>query len=234
MPTDRSVHRGRSARHCARSCNRNSTGYGLERDDSVAERAAPGRHRQGRGPVGPRTRRPGMARGAEHAARQRGIGAAVWAQDGFTAQLNRNDTFPDLKWPGRLVVPGLLKMANAAAYRGPLSLYDAQLVQHGNGMTARAYVRAGADQFVLDVAGADPHTAQTADLKLWSAADPGDLCRRRCRGAGRDLPRRPVRHHPRRDRRRDRRRPRRAGDGHRRSTCTCGSGHTATAASASS
>lgn len=35
------------------------------------------------------------------------LGASVWAEKGYSAQLNRVDTFPDLKSAGRLVVPGL-------------------------------------------------------------------------------------------------------------------------------
>ena len=33
------------------------------------------------------------------------LGAAVWAANGFTAQLNRADTLPDRKSPGWLVIP---------------------------------------------------------------------------------------------------------------------------------
>ncbi|OLB77834.1 MAG: hypothetical protein AUI14_15075 [Actinobacteria bacterium 13_2_20CM_2_71_6] len=41
------------------------------------------------------------------------LGVAAWAANGFTAQLNRTDTFPDRKSPGQLVIPGL------AALTGP-------------------------------------------------------------------------------------------------------------------
>ena len=100
------------------------------------------------------------------------LGAAVWAEKGFSAQLNRVDTFPDLKSAGRLVVPGLDPLMRATDYSGRLALYDGQLVQHGGGMTARSYVRADADQFVLEVTGADPSKPQTADLKLWPGRTP--------------------------------------------------------------
>ncbi len=96
------------------------------------------------------------------------LGAAVWAEKGYSAQLNRVDTFPDLKSAGRLVVPGLDPLMRADDYSGRLALYDGQLVQRGGGMTARSYVRADADQFVLEVTGADPGKTQTADLKLWA------------------------------------------------------------------
>jgi hypothetical protein len=100
------------------------------------------------------------------------LGAAVWAEKGYSAQLNRVDTFPDLKSAGRLVVPGLDPLMRAGDYSGRLALYDGQLVQSGGGMTARSYVRADADQFVLEVTGADPSRIQTADLKLWPGRTP--------------------------------------------------------------
>jgi hypothetical protein len=100
------------------------------------------------------------------------LGAAVWAEKGFSAQLNRVDTFPELKSAGRLVVPGLDPLMRAADYTGRLAMYDGQLVQRGGGMSARSYVRADADQFVLEVTGADPGKTQTADLKLWEGRTP--------------------------------------------------------------
>src|SRR5258708_6926552 len=35
------------------------------------------------------------------------LGVAAWAANGFTAQLNRNDTFPGRKSPGWVVISGL-------------------------------------------------------------------------------------------------------------------------------
>lgn len=100
------------------------------------------------------------------------LGAAVWDADGFTAQLNRNDTFPNLKSAGQLVVPGLSRLAGASNYNGRLDLYDGELLQSGNGMSARTYVRADADQLVIDVTGAPVGTPQTAELKLWPGRTP--------------------------------------------------------------
>lgn len=100
------------------------------------------------------------------------LGASVWAEKGYSAQLNRVDTFPDLKSAGRLVVPGLDALMRADDYSGRLALYDGQVVQSGGGLTARSYVRADADQFVLEVTGADPSHVQTADLKLWAGRTP--------------------------------------------------------------
>src|SRR5689334_8955327 len=52
------------------------------------------------------------------------LGAAVWAADGFTAQLNRTDTFPDRKSLGHLVIPGLARLTGAADFTATLDLYD--------------------------------------------------------------------------------------------------------------
>lgn len=100
------------------------------------------------------------------------LGAGVWAADGWTAQLNRGDTFPDLKSAGQLVLPGLFGLSSAEDYRGRLSLHDATLTQSGNGMTVRSYVRADADQLVVEVEGADPDERQTAELGLWAGRTP--------------------------------------------------------------
>ncbi|MBO0840632.1 MAG: hypothetical protein J2O49_07425 [Sciscionella sp.] len=100
------------------------------------------------------------------------LGAAVWAANGLTAQLNRNDTMPDRKSPGQVVIPGLAKLTGAADYRGRLDMYHALYQQSGGGMTATSYVRADSDELVVDVTGADPNVTQTADLKLWSPRNP--------------------------------------------------------------
>jgi hypothetical protein len=63
------------------------------------------------------------------------LGAAVWAAGGFTAQLNRTDTFPDRKSPGWLTIPGLARLTGAADYKGTLDLYSGVLVESGGGMT---------------------------------------------------------------------------------------------------
>lgn len=100
------------------------------------------------------------------------LGLAVWAQDGFTAQLNRGDTFPDRLSPGQVVIPGLSKLASASDYAGRLSLYDGEFRQTGGGMTASAYVLEAFDAMAVDVTGADPHVPQTAVLRLWSPRKP--------------------------------------------------------------
>ncbi|MGW6277719.1 fascin domain-containing protein [Kribbella sp. NPDC055071] len=100
------------------------------------------------------------------------LGAAVWAADGFTAQLNRTDTFPDRKSLGQLVIPGLSRLTTAADFSGTLDLYDGMLRQSGGGMTLTAFIRADTQQLVVDVTGADPNSTQTAQVKLWSGRSP--------------------------------------------------------------
>jgi hypothetical protein len=96
------------------------------------------------------------------------LGVAVWAADGFTAQLNRNDTFPDRLSSGQVVLPGLAPLIRAADYSGRVDLYKQEFREQGCGMTAKAYVQQSTDMLVIDVAGADPTQSQTAILKLWS------------------------------------------------------------------
>jgi hypothetical protein len=100
------------------------------------------------------------------------LGLAVWAQEGYTAQLNRADTFPLRLSPGQVVVPGLGKLTKAGDYLGRLSLYDGEFRQSGGGMTAVTYVTETLDVMVIDVTGADPQVPQTAELRLWSPRKP--------------------------------------------------------------
>lgn len=100
------------------------------------------------------------------------LGVAAWAANGFTAQLNRGDTFPDRKAVGRVVIPGLLPLTSAADFSGHVDLYDAKLVETGAGMSATAYVRADAPELVVEVSGADPSAVQTVKLELWSGRTP--------------------------------------------------------------
>jgi hypothetical protein len=100
------------------------------------------------------------------------LGVAAWAANGFTAQLNRSDTFPARKSPGQVVIPGLSSLTGATDFSGHVDLYDATLVESGGGMTATAYVRADAPEMVVDVTGADPSAMQTVRLELWSGRSP--------------------------------------------------------------
>ena len=100
------------------------------------------------------------------------LGVAAWAASGFTAQLNRGDSFPDRKSPGQVVIPGLARLTGAADFTGVLDLYDGMLRESGGGMTLTAYVRADTAQLVIDVTGADPNATQTAQVKLWTGRNP--------------------------------------------------------------
>jgi hypothetical protein len=100
------------------------------------------------------------------------LGVAAWAANGFTAQLNRSDTFPDRKSLGQVVIPGLAPLTAATDFSGHVDLYDATLFESGGGMTATAYVRADAPEMVVEVTGADPSAMQTVQLELWSGRSP--------------------------------------------------------------
>jgi len=112
---------------------------------------------------------------APHAAMPLGngrLGLAVWAADGYTAQLNRGDTFPARLSPGQIIVPGLQSMTRAKDYSARLNLYDGQFEEQGGGMSAVTYVDASLDAVVIHVEGADPATLQTAELMLWPPRHP--------------------------------------------------------------
>jgi len=100
------------------------------------------------------------------------LGAAVWAANGFTAQLNRTDTFPDRKSPGWVTIPGLAALTGASDFHGTVDLYDAMLNESGGGMTATAFVRADAPELVVDVTGADPNSMQSVKVNLWNGRSP--------------------------------------------------------------
>jgi lysophospholipase L1-like esterase len=106
------------------------------------------------------------------------LGVAVWAADGFTAQLNRSDTLPERLAPGQVVVPGLAAMTQAKDFSGRLNLYNGEIQEQGNGMRATIYVQPGTDTLVIDVTGANPAMEQTAKLMLWSPRVPHASARR--------------------------------------------------------
>jgi hypothetical protein len=100
------------------------------------------------------------------------LGAAVWAQDGLTVQLNRADTLPARLSPGQIHLPGLTRLTRSADYRGSLNLYDGEFTEQGGGMQASVYVDESLDVLVIDVRGADPAQVQTATLELWQPRQP--------------------------------------------------------------
>jgi hypothetical protein len=65
------------------------------------------------------------------------LGVAVWSAQGFTAQLNRNDTLPDRLSPGQVAIPGLAVLTRANDYSGRLDLYRGEFREQGGGMTQR-------------------------------------------------------------------------------------------------
>jgi hypothetical protein len=100
------------------------------------------------------------------------LGLGVWAQDGYTAQLNREDTWPFRLSPGHLVLRGLNKLSQAPNYSARLDLYNGEYVESGGGMTAVTYVDEKYDVMVVEVTGADPNSTQEADLRLWPGRKP--------------------------------------------------------------
>ena len=100
------------------------------------------------------------------------LGVAVWSAEGFTAQLNRNDTLPDRLSPGQVVIPGLAVLTRANDYAGRLDLYRGEFREQGGGMTATTFVEPRTDTLVIDVTGVNPDVPQTAVLKLWAPRTP--------------------------------------------------------------
>lgn len=100
------------------------------------------------------------------------LGLAVWAEGGYTAQLNRGDTFPLRLSPGQVVVPGLSKITQAADYSARLNIYNGEFRESGGGMSATTYVAEALDVMVISVTGAEPNVEQTAELKLWPPRQP--------------------------------------------------------------
>jgi hypothetical protein len=100
------------------------------------------------------------------------LGIAIWSADGFTAQLNREDTLPHRDSPGQVIIPGLAALTSAKDFAARLDLYNGTLVEHGGGMTLTAYVQVSTDTLVIDVAGANPNTTQIAELRLWPPRTP--------------------------------------------------------------
>jgi len=100
------------------------------------------------------------------------LGLGVWSQDGYTAQLNREDTWPLRLSPGHVSIPGLKKLVEASDYSARLNLYDGEFEEHGGGITAITYVDESVDVMVVEVRGADVNQPETAELKLWPGRNP--------------------------------------------------------------
>ena len=100
------------------------------------------------------------------------LGVAAWAANGFTAQLNRTDTFPSRNSPGQVLIPGLAALTTASDFKATVDLYDATFTESGGGMTATIFVRADAPELIVDVTGANPSSMQSATIQLWSPRSP--------------------------------------------------------------
>lgn len=100
------------------------------------------------------------------------LGLGVWSQDGYTAQVNREDTWPHRLSPGQVSIPGLKKLVEASDYSARLNLYNGEFEEHGAGITATTYVDESLDVMAVDVKGANANQPQTAELKLWPGRNP--------------------------------------------------------------
>ena len=95
------------------------------------------------------------------------LGAAFWAADGLTLQLNRADTLPGRDSPGQVRFPDLRRLIADRGFHGRVNLYDGRLEEQGGGITLVAWVDVTADRVVVDLAGLDPAQRQHVQLSLW-------------------------------------------------------------------
>ncbi len=105
------------------------------------------------------------------------LGAAIWAADGMTIQLNRSDTLPGRLSPGQVLFPGLKPMIADRGFRAQLHLFDGVWRQAGAGMRVSVLVDHDLDRLIVDVAGANPNLDQTVILKLWEPRSPAAIVR---------------------------------------------------------
>lgn len=100
------------------------------------------------------------------------VGAAVWAGDGFTAQMNDLDIILLARSSGRLVIPGLSAMTTASDYKGVLDFSKGRFVQTGGGIKAVTYVDSARKNLIVEVTGVAPGSAHSAKIMLWSGRHP--------------------------------------------------------------
>jgi hypothetical protein len=100
------------------------------------------------------------------------LGAAVWAANGMTVQLNRADSMPYRFSPGWVNIPGLSRLASAPDFHARLDLYNGELVESGGGMTATVSMEPNQPDLIVSVTGAGPDTVQTASVQLWQPRTP--------------------------------------------------------------
>lgn len=100
------------------------------------------------------------------------LGAAFWAADGLTLQLNRIDTLPDRRSPGQVSLPDLKALTADRGFHGRVDLYDGALEESGDGIALRAWVDRDADRVVIDLAGLPAQGLQHVRLHLWEPRAP--------------------------------------------------------------
>ena len=100
------------------------------------------------------------------------LGAAFWAEDGLTLQLNRIDTLPYRRSPGQVSLPGLALMTSDRRFKGRVNLYDGTLEETGGGITLIAWVDKEKDRVVLHLSGLPLQKPQAIRLRLWSPRNP--------------------------------------------------------------
>ncbi|MET0226153.1 MAG: hypothetical protein ABW187_06925 [Dokdonella sp.] len=100
------------------------------------------------------------------------LGAAFWAADGLSVQLNRADTLPGRLSPGQVIFPGLKMMTADRAFHGRLDLTRGALEESGHGIALKAIVDRRADRVIVDLAGLPPDQPQRIVLQLWAPRQP--------------------------------------------------------------
>jgi alpha-L-fucosidase 2 len=100
------------------------------------------------------------------------LGAAFWAKDGLTVQLNRADTLPYRRSSGQVSFPDLQRLTSDRSFRGRVNLYDGALEENGGGVSLRTWVDHSADRVIVDVRGLPPSSLQHIRLHLWEPRNP--------------------------------------------------------------
>jgi hypothetical protein len=103
------------------------------------------------------------------------LGAAFWAAQGLTLQLNRADTLPYRRSSGRVILPDLQALTADRRFRGVLKLEDGVLRETGGGIVLEAWVEHDTDRVILEVKGLAPEVPQHIRLELWEPREPAAL-----------------------------------------------------------
>jgi alpha-L-fucosidase 2 len=99
------------------------------------------------------------------------LGVAVWAADGLTLQLNRIDTLPYRRSPGKITIPTLRPLIADREFSGRVDLYDGVIEERGGGISLRIFVDRERDRVVIDLSGL-PDSEQRVRLALWEPRQP--------------------------------------------------------------